>query len=601
MKIYIKYENNKIILNTNNYQSINSIIYEYLEKNNITDNVENYYINYNGICLDKDFSLEKYNIIDNTTIELFKKIKGGVNSTAETFSSKNKFFVFCVVIIVILPIFILPMGFMSLTSSLLENIISKSILSIGNYLVCVLGKKTLFSRIRIFLFILKYIFFILMIFVIITFPLILLCITLKGKSILDNPKNMCSPINVGHQAGMILTILYIILYLIFRGGNYILETIIYIFKKSYILNMILNPLFKFLLSIYNTLKYFPVYLIPFIGAGLAAYFTFLEITLVALEMILSSVTLLGCSKLTIKNPLKDLMSSKLFKKEDSCCCKQEDKDELKDLIKNKLNDLKNKNIKEEVERLNNEIKIFQNTDSFCAPDKIICCNPSNFTMIADVFFNILENPLLSKVFKSVGMFPSMVLFTEALYESVISSTESNNSLLEKSYNDRRLYLKHLLQDKVNEIPKDTRELIREFLNNGYKNESERNIDKDNSLIFEIKKKLDKNFSTDDNKINELKDKINTLESEMIDYAKEDGSSYTPGKSLFKNVLKSIYIDIFCNVVSTTKASGDIIHKMGDMKDIIDMLKAGSSSGVFISIFYFITVIILIISGLFGMF
>jgi hypothetical protein len=70
MKIYIKYEDNKNILITSNYQSINSIINEYLEKYNIDllDNIDNYYINYNGICLDKNYSLEKYDIVNETTI-----------------------------------------------------------------------------------------------------------------------------------------------------------------------------------------------------------------------------------------------------------------------------------------------------------------------------------------------------------------------------------------------------------------------------------------------------------------------------------------------------------------------------------------------------
>ena len=576
MKVFIKYKDNKEIIDILNYESIHSIIGKYIKKKNIDsiENINDYYINYNGICLDKNFSLEKYEIYNDSILELNKKLRGG--STNDTFSSKNSFFVFCVVLIVLIPIFLLPIGFIPLTASLLQNIINKSIMSIGNYLVCVLGKKTLFSRIRLFIVFLKYVFLILMVFVVITFPLILLCVTLKGKSILDNPQNLCSPISVGNQTGMILTMIYLLFYILFRGGNYVFETLIYICKKSYLLNMLLNPIFKFLLSSYNRVKYLGIFMIPGIGSGLMGYYTFLEVALVALEMMLSTVTSIGCGKVKEKGNKTSLINS----------------------MKSKLNDFQQKkSVKEEVDRLNNEIKVFESAESFCLPDKIVCCDPSNYISIADVFYGMLENPLASKGFRVVGMFPSFVLFTQALYESALARMGANNDLLAKSYNDRRLFLKQLLQEKTNEVPNDAKDLIKDFLNSN----SDRNIDEETNLIYDIKKKLDKYFPANDDRINELKEKINIMEGEMIDYAREDGSSYTPGSSLFKTVFKIIFVDIFCNVVSTTKASSDVIHKMGDMKDIVDMLKAGSSSGVFIAIFYFITVIVLVICGMFGIF
>jgi len=72
MKIFIKYENNKkVLLNISNFQSINSIIYQYLEKiDRSNDLLDDYFLDYNGIYLNKDYSLEKYNIVDNTELTL---------------------------------------------------------------------------------------------------------------------------------------------------------------------------------------------------------------------------------------------------------------------------------------------------------------------------------------------------------------------------------------------------------------------------------------------------------------------------------------------------------------------------------------------------
>ena len=66
MKIYIKYENNNKIINTNNYESINSIINKFIIEYKINDNLynisDNYFIDYNGKYLDVNMCLEKYNI-----------------------------------------------------------------------------------------------------------------------------------------------------------------------------------------------------------------------------------------------------------------------------------------------------------------------------------------------------------------------------------------------------------------------------------------------------------------------------------------------------------------------------------------------------------
>ena len=168
MKIYIKYINKKSLINTNNYQSVNSIIYEYLNKNNINNtDINDYFLEYNGIILNKDYSLEKYQIdekLEKTNIyiipliNLNRKIKGGA-------SNKNKFIIIGMALLFsLLPIFLLPFGFFPSLASLIKIIIDKGLESLGRFLACDLGKVTMLKRMRTLVFIIKYVIFILLLF-----------------------------------------------------------------------------------------------------------------------------------------------------------------------------------------------------------------------------------------------------------------------------------------------------------------------------------------------------------------------------------------------------------------------------------------------------
>ena len=71
MKIYVINNNKKYIINANKYISINSILSQF------HDDIDDYYIDYNGMYLDKNYSLDKYNICEESTITINKKVKGG--------------------------------------------------------------------------------------------------------------------------------------------------------------------------------------------------------------------------------------------------------------------------------------------------------------------------------------------------------------------------------------------------------------------------------------------------------------------------------------------------------------------------------------------
>ena len=124
MKIYIKYIDNKFLINTKNYESINSIIFSCINENISlikNNNNNDFILDSDGIILNKNYSLEKYNIKENSVLNLYPKLKGGNSFFSFIFS--HPLIAFISFIIVIIPIFVLPLGFTSVFASFLEIII----------------------------------------------------------------------------------------------------------------------------------------------------------------------------------------------------------------------------------------------------------------------------------------------------------------------------------------------------------------------------------------------------------------------------------------------------------------------------------------------
>jgi len=564
MKIYINYENKKKNINTKNYQSIKSIIYQYLSENNINNDIENFFIDYKGIHLDIDFSLEKYNILNNYILNLYKKKRGG-DFAFFKYLFKNPIQVIICLLISFLPLIILPMGFISATSCLIKVIIEKSINSIGKYLVCTLGKVTLFSRVKLLIFIIKYIIFFLMIFVIITLPLLLLCVTLKGRSIMDNPKNMCGAISAGNTAGMVLTIAFLGIYLCHRCGNYIINFLIMICKKVYFLNTIFTPSLKLFLTSYDEIKYVPISIATF--GFIKGYFTAVKLLLEGVQILLSTIAELGCSTKFTKEAFIAKISEKV----------------------NNFNKNDEKNIEEKKDN-SQMVNPFTTGLEICRDDILKCCDQNNYISIADTLSTILNTGQISKILKSSGLYSSFVLMIEALYEAALLRLNESSQLTENTLNEKKIFLRKILQEKINKIPDNTKKLIKDFLESG-----------NEELIHDIQKQLDTIFKSNNNKLNDIKYKLSLLEENMIQFAKEDNSKYIPGKSLFKTLFKFIFIDVFCNVASTSKTSIDVVREMGEMNEITDMIKAATSTGLIMAIIYLISYIVIFLCGIFNFF
>lgn len=580
MKIFINFNNIKKEININNYVSIHSIISQYLTENKLINVIDNYFLDYNGLYLNNNYSLEKYNIQENTVLNLNDKVKGG--SSFFSYIISNPLQVFIAFIIALLPMAILPLGFIPLTSTLIKVIIESSLEGLGKYLVCNLGKTTLYKRMKFFLIIMKYTIFILMIFVIITFPLLLLCVTLKGHSIGDNPKSMCGGINAGNTAGLVLTMVFVLIYVGLRVGNYILEFFIKLFEKVNILDWLFNPILKFMLNTYNNFKYIPFSIITFGLIG--SYHIFIMTLMPALQLFLGVVSDVGCKS------IKDLNFIKSIKSQINSMKKN-----LSGNIKNS-NENVNENIGDnnklpEIIKLqnNNEVyNIFKTENPICKEEKFTCCNPDNFIMIADNVYSVLNNKISQGMLVQLGVFPAFILFTEALYEGAISNMGDTFNFTNKSHEEKKMFLRKTMMNEVNKLSNDTKKLITEFLNND-----------NEDLIPIIEKNLYTNIpkEVDFNKILELKNKINDLEELMVD----KNPNYEKGKSLFKMIFKHLFLNVFCNIVSTANTSKDIISKAGEINEMIEMLKAGSSTGTLVAICYFITFIVLIICGIFNIF
>jgi hypothetical protein len=576
MKIFINFNNIKKEININNYVSINSIISKYLIENKLINVIDNYFLDYNGLYLNNNYSLEKYNIQENTVLTLNDKVKGG--SSFFSYIASNPIQVFIAFIIALLPIAILPLGFIPLTSTLIKVIIESSIDGLGKYLVCILGKTTLYKRMKMFLIIVKYTIFILMIFVIITFPLLILCVTLKGHSIGDNPQSMCGGITAGNTAGLVLTMVFVLIYVGLRTGNYILGFFIKLFGKVNILDWLFNPTLIFILNMFNQFKYIPVSMMTFGIVG--TYHIFITTVMPALQLFLGVVADVGCTSIKNSSFMKSIQSQFNIMKKNL--------PEINGIINSK-NDSINK--LPEISKLQNNhevYNIFKTENPMCKEERIACCSPDNFILIADNVYKILTNPISQSKLMELGVFPAFILFNEALYEGAIDNMGDTFDFSNKSNEEKKMFLRKTLMNEVNKLSEHTKVSINEFLVSG-----------DEKLIPIIEKNLYTNIpkEVNNNKIIELKNKINELEDLMV----EKKEAYEKGKTLFKIIFKHLFLNIFCNVVSTAKTSQDIISKSGEINEMVEMLKAGSASGTIVAVFYFITFIVLIICGIFNIF
>jgi hypothetical protein len=404
MKINVINNNKKYIINVNKYISINSILYQFY------DNTDDYYIDYNGIYLDKNYSLDKYNIEDDTTIMIHKKLKGG-KSQFIRFVRNHWILSIFILLIVLLPCILLPIGYIPAFSTMIKVIFDKSIDSISKFLVCKYGKITLISRIRFVFSIFKFIIFILMIYITITLPITILFLFLKGHQISDSPELLCKPIKYGNLAGMFLTFIYFFLYTLYRGLNKILNFFIGISNSYYTTQSTLSQILIGLKEWYNKAKYTKGIILP----DLSVPFLLLDKFGEMFEASLGSIVSIGCKFDT--SSLKKMTSSL--------------NNSLKENEKEKEKEESGKSKKDKHDE--NEDYLFNIDFPMCnTKTSIKCCSEDNFMKMGDFLFNYVSDPTTFNLLDKYKQTISAILIVSGLYKKVLANND--NSIKEDDIN-----------------------------------------------------------------------------------------------------------------------------------------------------------------------
>jgi hypothetical protein len=103
-------------------------------------------------------------------------------------------------------------------------------------------------------------------------------------------------------------------------------------------------------------------------------------------------------------------------------------------------------------------------------------------------------------------------------------------------------------------------------------------------------------------IDRIKENMNILDSILINYTQKEGISYSKEKySLTNKLLENIYINAFCNVITTANSTQEVIRESGSLLEIVDMYKSGIVCGTITAVLYFIVVIVIIICAILGIF
>lgn len=294
MHLSIQLDQRQTTLQVHPYQSFYSIFCHY---QSLESSIRNYDIS------DFDFIYHKQHIPTNSSlccdaleipdygvIELHPKMRGGGISDFLKFFKKHWGYVILALLIAVIPLFTLPSGLIPISAALLKVVLDETFETLGLYLATNFGKYSLYNRFKFIISFLKYVIFILIVYVSITFPLLILTCIFKGKDLLDNPKGLCSPSNAAFITGIVLTTLYMFIYTYFRGFGNLLDWIKSFFKQDQTSQMTLAPATEALHRSYNKAKYVAVSRNPMLNI----YYMFLDNMADVSMVSLNSIIDMGC-------------------------------------------------------------------------------------------------------------------------------------------------------------------------------------------------------------------------------------------------------------------------------------------------------------------
>jgi hypothetical protein len=349
-------------------------------------------------------SCDALNIQNEDIIEIIPHLQGGDLKGFLKFAGHNLFYVIIALIIALIPVFTLATGLISVIASILKVVFDESFEKIGLYLSTNLGKYSLYHRLKLIFSFFKYIIFILIAYVSITFPLFIFTCMLKGESILENPRSLCSPANASFITGMILTTLYMLIYGYYRGFGNFMDWIKSIFRKNQTTDMMVSPVAESAKKIHDTFKYASVSRNPSVGF----YYVFLDKTADFAMAFVNSFIDIGCKG-------GDFSPTSFMNK-------------FKSQIE-KMNSSEKKNGTIQVE-------VPQSTESNC-------CNPKNYFHMGKMLYDIINNTKYISYLQHNEFYSSCILiaitFLEKSYTVEGTNKESVKDLLCKLESRLQMY------------------------------------------------------------------------------------------------------------------------------------------------------------------
>ena len=210
------------------------------------------------------------------------------------------FYISCLIIIFI-PVIILPTGLNTGGATFISEIMIRAKDEFARYLLCNLQYETLTKRFSVVISIIKFFLVGLATYVLISIGCITACCLTKGLSIKDDPNKLCKPFEIGTLAGLVMTVIYFMIYFVFRYVDKFFIPLIEYSKKNYITNLIIRPIFlEPIYKIIHFLKFMVVYIIPYIGQGTKALHSGLDLIFPGLLMVSTEIAKVGCTKLDMK-------------------------------------------------------------------------------------------------------------------------------------------------------------------------------------------------------------------------------------------------------------------------------------------------------------
>ncbi len=524
-------------------------------------------------------------------IEIMPKIRGGLEMSKSSMGSGM--FYFILFLITLSPIYFMYVGIVPLKSFLSRRILTTALEPFGKYLVCVLGKKTLYSRILLATSIIKYFIFIFAVFVTFTLPFIILCILMgvlmKHNKLSDAPKKLKGPVEAGSTTGMIFTVIHMITYFGYRWFDYVADYFISLCNKTYYTKIIFVPILESLKLSFNNIK----------GIGaIAGTFGF------AADVKGITSALGGVVK-----PLEDVMH--MIVKNG---CEAVGVDEIEESFKKNLKGLNEHELKKfEIKGRDrkkfcfdfNEYLDENEFEELCkASGNEQCCTSTMFYKIAEGLYKALTQggtfiELVKKGLAMVGLTGHLITANIAFFEEAMERDDAfddkggdaifltetqfmikNN--MGRTQKDRSTGLM-LYEDDVDNK-------IEEYRSKGYKVQAlydDKYRDEKQNIIglLNIKRKIS---------FDEMKNKINELKRMLNDY----NASYDDDDLVVKYVFKPYFITNVCEALNGVRAVRDFSKDINGLDNAIDILRSGMFTGRWMIVFYLITYLVLVILGFF---